>query len=285
MSETKRYDIEELIEEVVTLPSMPTTLGRISELLDDPDAPLAEVARVISSDPSIAIKTLRLVNSAYYSLGNEIRTVDHAVTLLGTKVIKNLTLTATVFDSMSASAERFLSHCAGCGVAMRCLAQHGPISSLMDVGDEAFVFGLLHDIGRIVFEESIPEECRKVERLSLAERLPRFEAERQLIGVDHAELGGRLAQQWQLAPSIVQAISGHHDVSSVPEENRQLAATLTIADFIASISGLSSADAAYFRIPDAVWEAAAIDKQDLPLVLDTFFESFGSVQEMAKMIE
>lgn len=277
------YDIESLLEEVVTLPSMPTTLARISQMIEDPECSMQQVSQIIAADPSIAMKCMRIVNSAYYGLGNEVNTLEHAVVLLGAKVIKNLVLTATVFDRMSGSAGRFLRHSAACGLAMRCLAEVGPLQRFIAFSEEAFIYGLLHDIGQVILEEFIPEECAEVTARMREEKLPRYRAERAIIGVDHAELGGRLAEQWKLQPPMVNAIGHHHDLTDCPEDFKLLAANLTVADYICSASGLPSHEHTHFDIPDEVWRASGIHSDMLPRVTARFFEVKPMVEEFMAM--
>ncbi len=277
------YDIDSLLEEVVTLPSMPDTLARVTVLLDDPNCALGDVAQAISVDPAIALKTLRLVNSAYYGLGQEIATIEHAVVLLGVRVIRNLVLTATVLDTMRASADRFLRHCVGCAVAMRTFAENGPLKEHVASPEEAFVFGLLHDIGKVIFEEYLPERYARVPELCKASGMPWYRAEREVIGVDHAVLGGRLAERWKLTRPVVNAISGHHDLESCDEGARILAATLSIADFACAQAGLPSHEDQRFDIPEETWEASALDSESLPKTLSAFLDRFHAIDDLIEM--
>ncbi len=284
MSSDKIYDIDSLLEDVVTLPSMPVALARLNQLLDDPECSLREVAKAISSDPAIALKTLRLVNSAYYGLGQEVSTVEHAVALLGIKVIKNLTLTATVFDSMKSSAELFLLHCVGCGTVMKVMAEHGFFDTMALETDEAFVFGLLHDIGKVILEEYLPEECEEVVALQQTDGIPWYQAEREIIGVDHAELGARLAEQWKLPPAVVHAIGAHHDIETCTQpEYSALASALGIADYICSAGGLPSHHQPVFDLQDEVWRLAEVDNTCIPKLLNDFFDAYASVHELLKI--
>ena len=282
MTARKHYDIDTLLEEVVTLPSMPDSLARISELVSNPNCVLADVAKAVAGDPAIAIKTLRLVNSAYYGLGQEVTTIEHAVVLLGLKVIKNLALTATVFDKFKGTPNLFLRHCVGCGVAMRALAETGPLAKQISSADEAFVYGLLHDIGKVILLEYLPEEYNKIPELVREKNIPWHQAERELIGTDHAELGGRFAQKWKLSKLVVNAISGHHDLELCEPDFRPLAATLTVADYLSSASGLVSYEKPCFDIPESVWTTAAIDPQSLPKIVKKFLDSFTDVNELVK---
>ncbi len=279
----KLYDIDSLLEEVVTLPSMPDSLARITDLVANPNCVLGDVALAISGDPAIAIKTLRLVNSAYYGLGQEVSTVEHAVVLLGLKVIKNLALTATVFDTIKGSAELFLRHCVGCGVAMRVLAETSPLANIVGSADEAFVYGLLHDIGKVILLEYLPEEYAQVPQLVREKEIPWFQAERELIGTDHAELGARLALKWKLSKTVVNAIAGHHDLNLSDAEFKPLAATLSVADYLCSASGLPSHPHPYFVIDEKTWTSAAVEQSSLAKMVNRFFESFSDINELVKV--
>ncbi|GMV93016.1 MAG: hypothetical protein AMXMBFR82_27940 [Candidatus Hydrogenedentota bacterium] len=280
---TANYNIDSLLDEIVTLPSLPSSVTRITQLVNAPDSSLSDVAKAIQADPALAIKTLRLVNSAYYGLSHKVTSVDHAVALLGMKVIKNLAFTATVFDTFHKGTGALLRHSVSCGVAMRILIAGHPELHTMDQ-DEAFVFGLLHDVGKIILEQFLPKEVESAQLLSRAKEIPLYEAERSIIGVDHAELGSRLAQQWGLSKELVGAIAGHHSLAACPSEAaRGLAATTAVADYICNMSGIGSALKSTGYIGDEMWDAAGFAISDYPKLLDEFFGSLDSVDELIEM--
>ena len=279
---SKTYDIDYLLEEVVTLPSLPRTVSHISQLVADPDCSLVTVAKAISADPSIALKTLRLVNSAFYGLRQEVTTVEHAVVLLGMKVIKNLVFTATVFDTLKSSVDTFLKHSVSCGVAMRVLVENGRAEA-SDSAEEAFIYGLLHDIGMIIFEQFLPKEFELVNATCLAGGIPRYQAEREIIGIDHAMLGTRLAEKWRLPDNIVNAIAGHHDLDQcLNPDMKPISATLAVADYMCTACALASHPDITVTVDEAIWTASGLKGEDMPRILDAFFESFPSIDELVK---
>ena len=278
-----QYSIDTLLDEVVTLPSLPTTVSRITQLINDPASNLSDVANVIQTDPALALKTLRLVNSAYYGVGQRVDTVDHAVTMLGIKVIRNLAYTAAVFETFQRGSTELLHHSVTTGIAMRSLVDHSACRGMIDP-DEAFVFGLLHDIGKILIYEFLPKDAESATLMSHARKLPIFEAERAVIGVDHAELGARLIEKWGLSPQLGAAIAGHHDLSmceSAPD--RKLAAALGVADYICGVSGVPAAARAVLHITDEHWHTAGISSRMVPPILDRFFASLGFVDELMRL--
>ena len=279
------FDIDSLLEEVVTLPSLPDSVMKLTEMLNDPGVDMKSVAHVISSDPAIALKTLRLVNSAYYGLGQEVTNVEHATVLLGAKVLKNLAMTATAFDCMKSSAESFLRHSVACGIAMKSIVLTGAIKGFVGSEDEAFTYGLIHDIGKVILEEYLPDEYVEVCAVVRDEGIPWYMAERAVIGVDHAELGARLAQNWKLTPPVVNAIRGHHDLQHCADEHKTLAAGLSIANQLCNLSGYRSHPENYPEVVDEMYAAAGIDCETVGKVTAHYFNMRGSIDELLSLAD
>ena len=277
------FDIETLLDEVVTLPSLPSSVSRITELINDPTSNLTDVAYVIQTDPALALKTLRLVNSAYYGIGQKVNTVEHAVTMLGIKVIRNLAYTAAVFETFKRGSNDLLHHSVATGIAMRSLVDQSACRGMIDP-DEAFVYGLLHDVGKILIYEFLPKETEAATLMSHARNIPIFEAEREVIGVDHAALGSQLIEKWGLSEQLGAAIAGHHDLSACAEPtHRRLAAALGIADYICGASGIPAASKSVLCVSDGHWAAAGINNRAIPAILDRFFASLGFVEELMRL--
>lgn len=275
-------NIDYLLEEIITLPSLPATLARIVQLLNDPDSSLAEVGKAITGDPAIALKTLRLANSASYGLRERVTSVEHAVTLLGVKVIQNLVLTATVFDTLSSGASLLFRHSIAVGLAARSVIRAG-VSGLALQPDEAFVYGLLHDIGKIILEDYLSDDLVQSEELSRSRNVPAYVAELEVIGADHAEVGGRLAKNWRLPDSITAAILAHHDLTRCEdEEHLRYAALLNAADSICIAAGLPSYDGAVANDPGEAWALLNVEGPKVPVILDDFFASMPEVEELTE---
>lgn len=277
----KTYDIDTLLDEVITLPSLPNTVAHIMRLVNDPQCALSAVAQAISSDPPLAMKTLRLVNAAYYGLRQQVGTIEHAVVLLGIKVIKNLAFTATVFDIMKGSVESFFLHSIYCGAAMRALVESGHPTPPVQSGEEAFVCGLLHDIGKVILDEFLPDECAEAARISLLEQITCHEAEKRVIGVDHAEVGASLARKWKLPDGIADGIACHHELRkcTIPA-HKQVGAMIGIADFICVSAGLAASENIMTDVSGDAWTLANISSPEIPLILDKFFVALPSVREL-----
>lgn len=283
MAET--VDLDYLLSEVVTLPSLPSTVARITGLVNDPDSTLADVGKAISADPAIALKALRLVNSAYYGLREQVTSVDHAVVLLGMKVVQNLVLTAAVFETLSTGEESLLRHNVACAVAMRIISDSGAAKNVaMEQPEDAFTFGLLHDVGKIIMQQHLPDEFKKVADAASKSDRPVAEIEREILGFDHGELGGRLAQHWKLPRELCSAISGHHNLAQCDsDDHKPLAATLAIADYLCYASGYPAREGADAGLDDSMWTYAGIANVDLIDIMDEFFESLDDIEELVQL--
>lgn len=277
-------DIDELLSEVVSLPSLPTSVMRVGELVNDPDSSLKDLSAALSQDPSMSLKALRLVNSAYYGLRQEVSSVEHCVSLLGPKVIKNVVFTASVFESLQGGEEEHVRHSVACGDAMRQLARLGlPKAFPFEEPEEAFMYGLLHDIGKIVFQEHMPEAYDEVVQACINKPISWHEAEVDVIGVDHAEVGAALARSWKLSPAMCDAILGHHHLGRVESpEHRARAALLSIADGLCYQSGFPCHEAASARIPEACWAEAGTDAEAVAAVAENLGNSTEAIDALTR---
>jgi putative nucleotidyltransferase with HDIG domain len=280
---TEPSHIDALLDEIVTLPSMPDVLANLTELLKDPDVTVAEVSRVIAMDPSIALKTLRLVNSAFYGLRETVSSIDHAVALLGMKVIHNMVYTATVFEVFRKDAAALLRHSIATGLAMKALFDADALSPLSGEEDP-FVYGLLHDIGKFILEEYLPDESQQIVALSRAKNMPLWQAERGTLGADHADVGAKLARRWKLSDQLAGAIAGHHDIQRCPgQELRSIAGAMAIADFISNESGIRSHPDTSYDIAEVMWNVSGLAAGALPTALGLYFDSLGDIDELVKI--
>ena len=281
---SRLYDIDALLDEVITLPSLPSTVAYIMRLVSDPQCSLSSVAHAISADPPLTIKTLRLVNAAYYGLRQKVSTIEHAVVLLGIKVIKNLAFTATVFDIMKGNVDAFFRHSIAAGLAMRALVEAGCGKTAIQSPEEAFVCGLLHDIGKVFMNEFLPKESAKVAQVCAKTGMPWYFAEREIMGVDHAQIGARLAQKWKLPDILTYAVAGHHDLKQCKDSDaRQAAALVAVADFICCSCGIRAHAVGATPVPEDTWTASQLSSEVVPAVMGGFVQALPSVNELMSL--
>lgn len=200
--------VTELIDQ---LPALPLVVQRILNLLGREDSSSRQIADAISLDPALAARVLRLVNSALFSLADPVTTVQHAVRLLGFAEIRNLTMGLKIMETSFGQSEgildrsKFWEHSLACGVCAKHLAAGFPEID----PEEAFLGGLLHDIGKLVLDSYFQEAWSEaMERCRGSDRLP-LEMEKKMVGLPHTTIGRMLAQHWKI-PELHQAAIEHH---------------------------------------------------------------------------
>ncbi len=204
--------LSQLLKGDIPLFSLPLVYSQIVDLLSDSDASTYRIASVLDKDPGLTIRLLRMVNSPYYALTGKIESVSRAVSLLGTDELKNLALGISVVDQFRTipagvlDPEQFWRHSIRCGLFARALAEAA--------GEKDpqlyFTGGLLHDLGRLVMVERMPEHYLAAVSMARRQSLPMFRAEQDVLKVDHALVGRFLAERWRLSPPLIRMISGHH---------------------------------------------------------------------------
>jgi HD-like signal output (HDOD) protein len=218
---------------VERMPAFPKSVQRILELTRDINCPPKALVGVIETDPVIAIKILKIVNSAYFSLPSKITSINQSVIYLGINTLKNLALN---FSTIGMLPQQNAAGFDIQGYLMHSLLTAGIARSLVErfaAGEtdatDAYTVGLLHNFGKVVFAQFMPQEFQRALELAAIDKLPLHQAEESVIGADHALVGAMLAQHWQFAPSLVDCIGGHHQGSGTGA----LAECLHVADLIA----------------------------------------------------
>ena len=196
------------------LPTLPDVAMQVLKLAGDDDANTRELERVLQRDQGLAARVLRLSNSAHFGMRRTVSTLSHAVVLLGLRRLRSIVLVACT-ESLcrsrrSSFKDRILwQHSVATGVAARVLAERVAPSS----AEEAFVGGLLHDIGKMVLDGSRSVDYGSVVQRVYNQRERFIDVEQELFGFDHGDVGGLVAEKWGLTDSLREAIALHHDPS------------------------------------------------------------------------
>jgi len=224
------------------LPTLPDVVARVMQIVSNPLTTAEDLNQVISMDPALTFKILRLANSAFYGFPREITTITQAVTTLGFNTIRNLALSVSVHKMMFADRERglfsyrdFWKHCVAAGVCSRILARRIGYKS----DENAFTAGLLHDIGKSLLERMDHASFLAAIEMSRAQSRPLWMVEQELLGVDHAVIGGRLAEIWNLSHDLRVAIERQNQPSALGAPD-PLAAVVHAANQICRGEGLGS---------------------------------------------
>jgi putative nucleotidyltransferase with HDIG domain len=249
---------DELLAALRDLPPLPSVVLELVESLGHEELSATQYAAKISRDQALAAKTLRLANSSFYGRGRQVRSVAEAIGVLGLRTVRGVVTAAGLAGSFRRHAgfdhDAFWRHSIGSALCAQALA--GELRR--DDAELAFTVGLLHDIGRLALASAFGPAYAEVEQWRRDQDCPDGEAERAVLGIDHAEVGGLIARQWNFAPPIVDAIREHHappDAAVVT-----LTGIAHVADAIAHALGLAGdADEAVPALVLPVWAACRLD--------------------------
>lgn len=261
-------------DELQDLPPLPAVVVRVMQTINDSSTSAADLNRLIAGDQALASKVLRLVNSSYYGFPRRIATVTHAVVILGFNTVRNLTTSLGVFNAFdnrgaktALDRDKFWAHSLGTAVAASVVARRKNIAAKMV--EEVFVGGLLHDIGKLFLDQYFPDQYAIALKLAGAAKISTWDAEKTALGVGHALVGKRIAEKWNLPPSLTSMIMLHHQ-PAFAKEHFEITAIIQAADMVARkldigsggdalVPALSPEVQQWLNLPPAVW--AAIDQE------------------------
>jgi HD-like signal output (HDOD) protein len=224
----------------IDLPSVPATLARVIQVTNKPDATAEQVANVVMFDQSLATKVLRLANSAYFGRRGKAETVTEAVVTLGFSSVRNLAASASVVDVLfpkqlfpGFSWQDMWAHSVICG-----LAAEGIYSRMMGSAnsESAFLAGLLHDVGKLILARALPHRFLQVVDACQGYGYQMQQAESNILGTNHATVGGELAQQWEF-PSKLTAGIRYHSSPEGADEHEDLAQAVQAGNLLAKRMG------------------------------------------------
>ena len=223
----------DIVKKVSAIATLPEVTAQIIRTVEDPRSSAQQLHKIVSHDPALVSRILKVANSAFYGLPGQIASVERAIVLLGLNGVKNIAVAASLGQLFRGAAlcdgfaaRDLWTHCIAVAVAARDLAR----GMKWNCADEAFLAGLLHDIGVLVSLQLYPDKLRAVCEAAKLGQTPFCELERQMIGIDHQQLGAALAEHWKV-PRPCQMVTGHHhQPTTLAEQGRQLVAAVYVAD-------------------------------------------------------
>ncbi|MEN6620177.1 MAG: HDOD domain-containing protein [Smithella sp.] len=201
------------LEKIDNLPTLPIVYFKVNKLLLRRDTSIEAVARIIEIDPAMSTNILRLVNSAFYGARSKSNSISQAVMILGFQAVRNAIISVSVLNALSVkipyrnfSITDFWRHSVSVAVISKHLAEKTRLVS----PDDAFIAGLLHDVGKIIMIKYFKGDFEKILKTMEEKKCSFVDAEQEAETIDHVLIGAYLARKWQLPDNIVQAIAGHH---------------------------------------------------------------------------
>ncbi len=228
-------ELKAILGNITDLPRPPQSIMRLNAILGSPDADVDSVAEIVGSDMGLTVKLFQLVNSASYGLSRSINEVREAVAYLGMNTVRNLAISVEVFRSVSgASTEHsdYIAYLHEHGAQVASIARQLVVDRRQ--ASEAFVAGLLHDVGLLVVAAYLPDRFTALRETCANGNLSIRDVEFEVLGANHSDLGAYLLNLWGVPYGVVEAVARHHDACDLPERKMDATHAVAIAEAIAN---------------------------------------------------
>lgn len=249
LADNKRNKYFKALKSITSLPAIPFIITEVNEMLQNQNTGAAELARVINNDQGLVAKILTVANSPLYGIPRRVSTIEFAIVLLGFDHIKNIVLGLSLLELFrsknqdSFNSRKFWSHSIITASGAKRISDELGYSK----SGEAFIAGLLHDLGISVCQRYFNDEFIQIEKLVEKEQMRYLNAEKIVMGITHQEIGQFLADKWNLPVNLGDTILHHHDPGN-SQSNKELAAIVHLADYLTQrfMTGLYDWDDNYF---------------------------------------
>lgn len=283
--ETSAIDKELAIKTILLgeLPAMPIVATKVLQLIEDEMVTAEDLAKIVASDPAVAARVLKMTNYSYYGCSRQVTTLSRAIAIIGFNTLKSLVLTASVkemFKPNGLTGKMLWEQSFGAGLAASIIARR--IKWLNP--EEAFLTGLLQDIGKIILHHHDQSKFQTVVELYYNEEISFTEAESLVYPFSHAELGGFVLQKWNFPEMLVTAVIHHHSLNFGEEDNcnlRRTAAVACLANLFCTKLGIGERTPRMdLDLPDSrACRMLELGESELTELLDNFAETYERDKE------
>ncbi len=275
--------IEEILDRIGTLPPLPTTALRLMAVINDPRSSMEDIVEVVRYDQSLTTQVLRLCNSAFFGLSRQVSSLSEAMFRLGT--LKVLQLVMSVHTNVLLMKEQrgyslepgaLWRHSVGVALASTVLGERCKIQNISLL----FTAGLLHDIGKVILNEYVAQECHEIVRLVHEQQQSFIDAETQVLGHSHDQIGGMVAERWQLPDSIVRCIRYHHTPLLLNPPDPQVDVVF-VADCVCLMLGIGvGVDELCYRCDHEVMQRLGLHERDLEFVGSQMLDELAKIEQI-----
>ncbi|WP_243140147.1 HDOD domain-containing protein [Candidatus Syntrophocurvum alkaliphilum] len=273
--------MDTIVKAVDHLPSLPHIVVQVIELTEDHNSTAQDINNVLNQDQGMTASVLKLANSAYYGFPRRISTVTDAIVLLGFRTVRSIVMAASVSDILNQDIEAYAlepgelwRHSQTSAMAARAIAKKAKFPAL----DLAYTGALLHDIGKVVLNDFLKQDYHKVIELVEHDGITFMEAEDKVLGFNHALVGAKVAEKWNLPAELVEAIQ-HHHIPEKAEVNQKLTAIVHLADFISISMGIGiGIDGMLQSVSSEPIEILNLNQLDIEKIISDLTDSIADEQ-------
>ncbi len=260
-------------DSIEKMPPLSPVVHKIIRVANDVTSSAQNLTDVIQLDPVLTAKVIRMVNSAYFGLPQEIKSLKHAVVMLGINTIKNVALSSALMGQIALKkqgeldGESFWKHSLGVGVASKLIARKLGVDEKFT--EEYFIAGLIHDIGKVLINNFFPDEMNEIVQLSAEKKGAINDLEKMKLGLSHEDIGVAIGKKWNFENNLLYAVGRHHD-PVVKGESAIFCMIVCIADTFAKVMKIGfSGNSVIEPVPDEIWGILNINEEDVFDALST----------------
>ncbi len=279
--------IQELLKEIKNLKPIPAVANQLLAVVDNPDSSMEDIANVIQYDPVMTANVLKTCNSAYFGLKNPAESIKDAVNMLGTEQVVELVLIKSGADSLAGKQNGYGLEGMDMwkySVSSAMIAKQVAIKLSLKNTSTIFTSALIKDIGKTVLEKHVSRSSEKIQNLVKNENFSFREAEKKILGIDHAELGALIAKMWKFSPGMIKIIRHHHLSDDTMIKDKEVAAVY-IADCICMMTGIGvGSDGLSYRFKNQVIKELGMSADDITMIIAEFGINMQEVEELFNMV-
>ena len=262
---------EEIVQEIDELPHFPENIVHLQKLIQDPDSEITDIARQISMDASLIADLLKVVNSAQYMLPKRVDNIVEAVKLIGLRGLTNLLFSYGTQKLLDRKQKWLWDHSYKVAFYAYNIAKNFDRKN-KNLLDDAYVGGILHDMGKIIFADIHPKLLEKINNFCIEKELQRNLFEDLSAGLNHAEIGGLVAEKWNFPQSLIESIRYHHEPAQCSKEYKDVVYTVYLAN---SIANIESDEMVFEQVDEDVLANFGINSEDqLMMILQRLSAAF-----------
>jgi len=266
------------LNSIKNIPTLPVILQKLGKEIRNPASDAKRIARIIEDDPAMMARILRVVNSAFYAAAEPVTSIQMAVARIGMTAVNNIAMSTAVFSAFGKAGtefnrQEFWKHSICTGIAASVLYERvRPVMPERFGKDILHLSGLLHDIGKIIFEQFFHSEFLQSVKKSETDKIPLYEAEKLIIGESHMNVGAWIGQKWNIADELKSVILFHHDPDRAGEKHWGLPGLVHVANYICVVEKLGNGGDSVPISMQPIWDRFGLAGADISAIVATVNE-------------
>jgi putative nucleotidyltransferase with HDIG domain len=277
-----KLTLVKLLDKVKDMPPLPQSITEILEITKSTKSSAQDLAKVFERDPTLAAKILKLANSSFYGFTREISTITHAIVCLGLDTVKSIALTSSTQEMLNNEIPAYdlekgmlWQHSISCATCARIIAKRIGYKDC----EEAYVAGLLHDIGKVILSGFAEDQFKQIIEKTKDNKTPFNIAEQEILGFDHPQIGGRIIKKWNLPPILMEAVQYHHQPDKA-KTNKTLTYIVHLADAISDMLGVGlGSDGLMYVFEESTLDILGLSEEDVETIMSELVDKIQSTEQ------